>query len=427
MPCSSDGQILRGDDTPSSSATIVDDPRLPHVLVLGDSICAGYALEVRKMLLGEANVECVSENCHTTRQALQGLEGFLGNESWDVIHFHFGMHDRPHLDAAHRARVAEEEVFEDSLEEYGQNLERIVERLKQTHAVLVWASMTPVGPSSRHQRPADVEAYNSRAAEVMKRHGVWVDDLFALVRLRMKQGRDPWKDGVQLTSDAQREQAEQVANVIRAALAQNLAGKSHTDVEAFKAALLDVDPAWSEKWRDAERRGLIEVSPIHLPIAPWGCNNHYGWPVGTSAGGTLLVLHRCIPGHNARLSGQADERTSYMVVLRSLDGGRTWSEPFDLRDVMTSDNRTRGGLLPLSARSKFEPANHSQAGYPVNMLALGTTRDGGVVAVGNYGVFRSEDQGRSWTHLPSAFRDDCLDPIAFGIGPQVIDDPTYGL
>src|SRR5215212_9456507 len=43
-------------------AKITDDPKLPRVLLIGDSISIGYTLPVRKQLKGTANVHRIPEN-----------------------------------------------------------------------------------------------------------------------------------------------------------------------------------------------------------------------------------------------------------------------------------------------------------------------------------------------------------------------------
>jgi hypothetical protein len=61
------------------------------------------------------------------------------------------------------------------------------------------------------------------------------------------------------------------------------------------------------------------------------------------------------------------------------------------------------------------------------MHALGTTRSGAVVSVNPHGVFRSEDQGRTWKHFPSALRDDTLAHKGLNPGPRILDDLDGGL
>jgi hypothetical protein len=89
----------------------------------------------------------------------------------------------------------------------------------------------------------------------------------------------------------------------------------------------------------AARHGLIGIAPVHLPVnAPGDCN-HYGWPIATMAGDTLVVMHRMIPGHNPRGAGGPHEKMSYGIVLRSGDGGKTWTKPYDLRGTICLTRR----------------------------------------------------------------------------------------
>lgn len=55
---------------PPEFAAITDDPKLPRVLLMGDSVSIAYALEVRKLLAGVANVHRVPANCGSTKTAL---------------------------------------------------------------------------------------------------------------------------------------------------------------------------------------------------------------------------------------------------------------------------------------------------------------------------------------------------------------------
>ena len=193
------------------------------------------------------------------------------------------------------------------------------------------------------------------------------------------------------------------------------------------AKLLGVDAAQQAVWARAAKAGVLEVAPVHLPVnAPGDCN-HYGWPVATLAGDALIVMHRRIPGHRAKGAGGPHPKMSYGVVLRSTDGGKTWSAPYDMRDCMKLADRNRGGVVPLSHRAKFDKGNKSPLGYKVHLHAIGTARDGAVVAVNNHGVFRSEDAGRTWKHFSQALREDTFKHPIINIGPRILDDPKRGL
>ena len=106
---------------------VKDDPSLPRVLLIGDSVSRGYTQAARTALVGKANVHRAPANCGPTTSGLKNIEAWLGDGKWDVIHFNFGIHDRSVPVADYTAR-----------------LEKLVERLQATGATLVWASTTPI-------------------------------------------------------------------------------------------------------------------------------------------------------------------------------------------------------------------------------------------------------------------------------------------
>ena len=83
---------------------VADDPKLPRVLLIGDSVSRGYTQAARKALAGKANVHRAPANCGPTASGVKNLEVWLGDGKWDVIHFNFGIHDRatPLAEAAAR-------------------------------------------------------------------------------------------------------------------------------------------------------------------------------------------------------------------------------------------------------------------------------------------------------------------------------------
>ena len=195
------------------------------------------------------------------------------------------------------------------------------------------------------------------------------------------------------------------------------------NMDKFALSLLDASQQQLASFVEGHRKGLIEIAAVHLPVDPPGDCNHYGWPVATMTGDTIVVMHRRIPGHRASGAGAPHERMSYGVVLRSDDGGQTWSEPYDLRDCMKPEDRNRGGVVPLSHRAKFDKQNKSPLGYKIHLHSIGTARDSAVVAINNHGVFRSEDQGRSWKHFSKALRNDTFPHEIVNLGPRILDHP----
>ena len=207
----------------------------------------------------------------------------------------------------------------------------------------------------------------------------------------------------------------------------NPAKKASGGLDPVAQQLLGASREQLAKFAEAKRRGLLEVAAVHLPVDPPGDCNHYGWPIATRVGDAIVLMHRRIPGHRRKGAGEQNDKMSYGIVLRSEDGGQTWSQPYDLRDSMLPADRNRGGVVPLSHRFKFDEGNKNPAGYKIHLHAIGTTRDGAVVAINNHGVFRSQDQGRSWQHFSRALRDDSFPHQIVNIGPKIIDHPDRGL
>lgn len=181
---------------PNEFLTPTDDPKLPRVLLIGDSVSIAYTLEVRKQLAGVANVHRIAANGGSTRTALgeYGLVRWLKpGEKWDVIHFNEGLHDLQYRFADDRDKNDQGEYASPtnggrpnvSLEQYEKNLRLIIVRLKQTGAKLIFASTTPVPEADAAKYVKDSELpYNAVAKKVMAAEGVIWNDLWAAVKPR---------------------------------------------------------------------------------------------------------------------------------------------------------------------------------------------------------------------------------------------------
>jgi acyl-CoA thioesterase-1 len=190
-------------------ADVPDQPGLPRVLIVGDSISMGYTLPVRSLLAGKANVHRIAENGGPTSHGVQKIDEWLGAGHWDVIHFNFGLHD---------LRIMEDGKHQVALSDYEGNLRRIVARMKATGARLVWASTTPV-PDAKVDPPrhsADVPLFNAAARKIMEENGIAIDDLFALAEPQLAVIQLP--ANVHYTPAGYEVLARQVAAEIRKAL-----------------------------------------------------------------------------------------------------------------------------------------------------------------------------------------------------------------
>lgn len=154
---------------------VVDDPKLPRVLLIGDSVSRGYTQAVRQALAGKANVHRAPANCGPTASGIKNIEVWLGDGKWDLIHFNFGIHDRA-----------------TPLADYTARLEQLITRMKQTGARLTWASTTPIHDSADGKyRAAAVPERNAAALELMKKHAVAVDDLYTAIQPHLKTYQPP--------------------------------------------------------------------------------------------------------------------------------------------------------------------------------------------------------------------------------------------
>lgn len=205
----------------SAMAKITDDPALPRVLLIGDSISIGYTVPTREALKGKANVHRPLTNCGPTTKGLDEIDSWIGNGKWDVIHFNWGLHDLKYMGpngqnlADPDAKDSKQQV---EIEQYEKNLETLVARLKKTNAKLIWRNTTPVPPGCKGRVAGDSARYNAAAARVMRKHNIPTHDLFTYSKDRMdKIMRDA---NVHFLPEGSTALGKEVAMVIEKALAE---------------------------------------------------------------------------------------------------------------------------------------------------------------------------------------------------------------
>ncbi len=187
---------------------VVDDPKLPRVLLIGDSISIGYTVPVRGLLKGKANVHRNKGNGGPTTNGLAHLQQWLGDGKWDVIHFNWGLHDLKFM--ADGKRQVDTEPYE-------KNLRELVRQLKATGAKLIWAATTPVPEGVTPPRKnEDVLTYNAIAQKIMAENKIAVDDLYSFALPQLAEIQQP--ANVHFTPQGSATLAKQVAASIESAL-----------------------------------------------------------------------------------------------------------------------------------------------------------------------------------------------------------------
>ena len=211
-------------DKPATPPVIPENPsNLPKVLLIGDSISGGYYPSVAKALEGKAVVAKSSDNGESTAVGVKKIDGWLGDTKWAVIHFNWGVWDMYGWQYAKDDR---------SPAMYAQRLETLVVRMKKTGARLIWATTTPVPPKpeatmlKRWKKEVVIDQdlehqYQEAAMQVMKKHKVQVDDLYALMKPHRSEFQQD--DNVHFSAAGSALMAKQIANCIF----KSLGGERH--------------------------------------------------------------------------------------------------------------------------------------------------------------------------------------------------------
>jgi lysophospholipase L1-like esterase len=190
-----EGRVKQDDDC---WAFVKDDPKLPRILILGDSISRSYTSTVRRKLQGKANVHRAPANCGGTADFFGNGEVWLkqgGSDKWDIITVNYGIHD----DDLTSVQLT-------------QNLQKIFARLKQTGARIYWVRTTPW---SKKGDPAGMDRSprtNVLTDTLAKEQGFTIIDVHDPVLNRREELQI--EDHVHFKEEGQRILGETVAGVI---------------------------------------------------------------------------------------------------------------------------------------------------------------------------------------------------------------------
>ncbi len=188
---------------------------LPKVLIIGDSISIGYTEPLQEFLAGKAIVKHNPGNAAHTRKGVENIDEWVGDADWAVIHFNHGLHDLKYVDdQGENTRDREKGHMQIPVEDYEKNLEKIVARLEDTGAKLIFATTTPF-PENVDGPLRDIEqvkVYNAAALRVMKKHDIAINDLYSFALPRLEETQRP--NNVHFTKEGSKVLAEEVARHI---------------------------------------------------------------------------------------------------------------------------------------------------------------------------------------------------------------------
>ena len=188
----------------------VKDPKLPKVLLIGDSIMGGYWFDATKQLEGKATVDTWGNPYNQANNSWHTeLKGVLtSNGPYAVIHFNVGLH------GWRKGDIPEGQ--------YETLTSKCVETIRQyaPGATILWARTTPIVTTNRPfaldpVANAVIVSHNAMAASVMQKYGIPVVDLYTVMLPHLE-----WSHGdrVHWEGNAYHLMGNAVARAIEAAL-----------------------------------------------------------------------------------------------------------------------------------------------------------------------------------------------------------------
>lgn len=180
------------------------NPKLPNVLLLGDSLSRNYFPQVTKDLTGVANVYLMASSISVGDPRLpREIREFAAMEHvpFRIVHFNNGMHGWDYTEAQFKA------AFPEFL--------RTVRSLVAGNSDLIWATITPVQPEAFNGATNDrIDARNAIANTFIMAAHIPIDDQHSLMMLH----RNLYQDTVHFNTAGSNLMGDQAAASIRARL-----------------------------------------------------------------------------------------------------------------------------------------------------------------------------------------------------------------
>ncbi len=156
--------------------------KIPKILIIGDSISIGYMPFVKEHFEGEAIISHNPGNAQNTGNGLKKINGWLGDEKWDIIQFNWGLWDLCYRNPDSKVQGNRDKIngkITYSLEEYKSNLNSLVTLLQErTKAKLIFVTTTYIPRNEVGRYTEDAIRYNNAAKEIMEKHDVLINDIY---------------------------------------------------------------------------------------------------------------------------------------------------------------------------------------------------------------------------------------------------------
>lgn len=197
----------RSDIAAYDNALIEEDPGLPRIYIIGDSISIGYTPYLRENFKDIANVLRVPMNCSSSQIGKENIDEWIDIGQVDLYLVNFGIHD-----ILRDRRVRREN--------YLNNILGIMRMLAYKGRV-AWVTSTPFTGDSKLHPLANEEAhkdYCKASKELMKASNIPVCDLDELDFTK----EDYQKDGLHFDPSGLKKIADQITLVAKKCLGRKI-------------------------------------------------------------------------------------------------------------------------------------------------------------------------------------------------------------
>jgi lysophospholipase L1-like esterase len=184
------------------------DPRLPNVLLLGDSLSRNYFPQVTRDLAGVANVYLMASSTSVGDPRLpRQIREFAAMENvpFRIVHFNNGMHGWGYTEGQYKA----------AFPEFLRTVRSLVAKNAGGTSALIWANITPVEPNAFNGASnSRIDARNAIARSFIDAAHIPIDDQHAL----MLQHQNLHQDTVHFNTAGSNLMGDQAAATIRSQL-----------------------------------------------------------------------------------------------------------------------------------------------------------------------------------------------------------------
>jgi hypothetical protein len=171
-------------------------------------------------LRGKADVFRNGGNARNSSYGLEKLDRWLGDRKWDVIHFNWGLWDVCYRNPKSKAKGHRDKIngtITSTPDFYRETMSKIISRLQETGAVLIWCTTTPIPDQEVGRKVGDEIIYNKIVKDLIEGSSIITNDLHSYILPKWKNVMKK-KGDVHYTDEGYQYLARKVSDVIESAI-----------------------------------------------------------------------------------------------------------------------------------------------------------------------------------------------------------------